>query len=92
MLVHALQTPTVSGLCVQQAVECLTALVPHMVDCDALEQAALACSDVQRRRWHDARADSWVALDLAIATQAVSSGSGGEVALSAFRWQAFLPY
>jgi hypothetical protein len=66
-------------------VECLTALVPHMVDCNDLEQTALACSDVQRRRRHDAPGDSWEALDLAIATQAVSSGSGREVALSAFQ-------
>ncbi len=81
MLVHALQTPTASGLCVRQAVECLTALVPHMVDYGDLEHAALACSDVQRRRWHDATGDSWAALDLAITTQAVRGGSGGGTSL-----------
>ncbi len=79
MLVHVLQTPAAPGPCVHQTVECLTALVPHVVDCDDLKHAALACSDVQRRRWRDAPGASWVALDLVIATQAVSSGTGREV-------------
>ncbi len=76
-MVRALLAPAASAACVRQAVECLTALAPHMVHCEVLEQVAHACSDARSRRSGDAPEASWEALEGAIATQAVSVCGGG---------------
>jgi hypothetical protein len=79
ILVRALLAPAASAACVRQAVECLTALAPHMIDSEVLEQVAHACSDARSRRSGDVPEASWAALEGAIATQAVSVCVGGGV-------------